>query len=269
MVQRRPVRRPPGRPSGRFRRGRAAGEGASAEADHRRRLGLSAPLRFRPLPRDLRRGRRAAVRRHGAFRRPGRGGRAPDPVRPCPCRHDHHPQDAARPARRHGADRRRGHRQEDQFGGLPGPAGRSADARHRRQGGRVRRSAAARVQGLCQGGDRQRQDARRTASRSAAPTSSPAAPTRTSRWSTFARSASPARMPTRASSAPASPATRTAFRSTRCRRSRPAASASARRPAPRAASARPSSATSPTWSPTCSTGSQRTGWRTMARSSKR
>ena len=40
----------------------------------------------------------------------------------------------------------------------------------------------------------------------------------------------------------------------RCRRSRPAASASARRPGPPAASARPSSATSPTWSPTCSTG---------------
>ena len=48
---------------------------------------------------------------------------------------------------------------------------------------------------------------------------------------------------------------------------RPAASASARRPAPPAASARPSSATSPTWSPTCSTGSPRTGRRTMARSS--
>ena len=72
-------------------------------------------------------------------------GEHPDPVRPCPCRHHHHPQDAARPARRHGADRRRGHRQEDQLGGLPGPSGRPADARHRRQGGRVRRSAAARA----------------------------------------------------------------------------------------------------------------------------
>ena len=46
-----------------------------------------------------------AVRRHGAFRRAGRGGRAPLAVRPCPCRHHHHPQDPARPARRHGADR--------------------------------------------------------------------------------------------------------------------------------------------------------------------
>ena len=81
--------------------------------------------------------------------------------------------------------------------------------------------------------------------------------------------ASPAATPTRASSAPASPATRTASRSTRCRRSRPAASASARPPAPPAASARPSSATSPTWSPTCSTGSASNGargqWRGRAR----
>ena len=136
---------------------------APAQADHRRRIGLSAPFRFRPLPRDLRRGRRAVPGRHGAFRRSGRGGRAPDALRPRPCRHHHHPQDPARPARRHGPDRRRSDRQEDQFGGVPGPAGRAADARHRGQGGRVRRGAAARVQDLCQGGDRQRQDARRTA----------------------------------------------------------------------------------------------------------
>ena len=38
--------------------------------------------------------------------------------------------------------------QEDQLGGLPRHAGRTADARHRRQGGGVRRGAAARVQGL-------------------------------------------------------------------------------------------------------------------------
>ena len=43
----------------------------------------------------------------------------------------------ARPARRHGPDRRRGHRQEDQLGGVPRPPGRPADARHRRQGGRA------------------------------------------------------------------------------------------------------------------------------------
>ena len=52
------------------------------------------------------------------------------------------------PARRPDPDQRRGDRQEDQFGRVPGPAGRAADARHRGQGGGVRRGAAARVQGL-------------------------------------------------------------------------------------------------------------------------
>ena len=42
---------------------------------------------------------------------------------------------------------RRGHCQEDQFGGFPRPAGRAADACHRRQGGGTARSVAARVQG--------------------------------------------------------------------------------------------------------------------------
>ena len=48
---------------------------------------------------------------------------------------------------------------------------------------------AARLQDLCQGGHRQRPRRSPGASRSAAPISSPAAPTRTSRWSTCARSA--------------------------------------------------------------------------------
>ena len=39
--------------------------------------------------------------RHGAFRRAGRGRRPSQPARACPCRDHHHPQDAARPARRH------------------------------------------------------------------------------------------------------------------------------------------------------------------------
>ena len=81
-----------------------------------------------------------------------------------------------------------------------------------------------------------------------------------------ARSASPARTPTRRWSAPASPATRTASRSIRCRRSRPAASASARPPARRAASAPPSSARSATWSPTCSTACARMASRATRRS---
>ena len=40
------------------------------------------------------------------------------------------------------------HRQEDQLGGVPRPAGRAADAHHRRQGRGLRRGAAARLQGL-------------------------------------------------------------------------------------------------------------------------
>ena len=116
----------------------SAGARAPAEADHRRRLGLCAPLGFRALPRDLRRGRRLFRRRHRAFRRAGGGRRASLAVPARPCRHHHDPQDAARPARRHDPDQRRGPRQEDQFGDLPRPAGRPADACHRRQGGRVR-----------------------------------------------------------------------------------------------------------------------------------
>ena len=61
------------------------------------------------------------------------------------CRDDHDAQDAARPARRHDPDRRCGSRQEVQFGDLPRPAGRPADARDRRQGRRLRRGAASRT----------------------------------------------------------------------------------------------------------------------------
>ena len=58
---------------------------------------------------------------------------------------------------------RRRPRQEDQFGDLPGPAGRPADACDRRQGRGLRRGAAARVQALCQGRGRERQGAGRDA----------------------------------------------------------------------------------------------------------
>ena len=60
----------------------------------------------------------------------------------------HHPQEPARPARRHRADERRRHRQEDQQRHLPGHPGRPADARDRRQGGRLPGGTRARVQGL-------------------------------------------------------------------------------------------------------------------------
>ena len=101
---------------------------------------------FRALPRNLRRSRRAADGRHGAFRRAGGRRRASVAVPARPCRHHHHAQDAARPARRRHPVRRRGDRQEAQLGGVPRHAGRPADACDRRQGGRLRRGAAAELQ---------------------------------------------------------------------------------------------------------------------------
>jgi len=69
------------------------------------------------------------------------------PARPArPCHHHHHPQDPARSARRHGADQRRSHHQEGQFGRVPRPAGRPAGARPSPQGRGFRRGAAAVVQ---------------------------------------------------------------------------------------------------------------------------
>ena len=107
------------------------------------------------------------------------GGAHPVAVPARPCGHHHDPQDPARPARRHDPDQRRGDRQEDQLGDLPRPPGRPADARHRRQGGRLRRGAAARVQGLRPRGRRERQGAGRHHRSRAATPSSPAAPTTT------------------------------------------------------------------------------------------
>ena len=118
---------------------------AQAEADPRRRHRLFAHLGLEALPRDRRCGRRLSDGRHGAYRRPRRRRRASVAAAACPCGDDDHAQVAARPARRHDPDQRRGHRQEDQLGGLPRPAGRPADACHRRQGGRFRRGAAART----------------------------------------------------------------------------------------------------------------------------
>ena len=129
-----------------------------AEADPGRRLGLFALLGLRALPQDRRFRRRLLHGRHGALRRPRRRRRASQPAAPCPCGDHHHAQDAARSARRHDPLRRRGDRQEDQFRGVPRPAGRPADACDRRQGGRLRRGAAAGVQDL-------RQDHRRECAR--------------------------------------------------------------------------------------------------------
>ena len=53
------------------------------------------------MARDRRQGRRVLLRRHGARRRPGRGGRLPEPGAARRRGHLHHPQDPARSARRH------------------------------------------------------------------------------------------------------------------------------------------------------------------------
>ena len=103
---------------GRHGRGRAARQGAPAEADRRRLVGVPAAAGLRRVPPDRGRGRRVPDGRHGALRRSGRGGSAPEPGAVRGRRHHHHPQDPGRPARRrHPVDA--GVRQEDQLGGLP------------------------------------------------------------------------------------------------------------------------------------------------------
>ena len=71
--------------------------------------------RFREI---CRRGGRAPVRRHGALRRPGRGGRAPQPGAVLRRRLDHDPQDDRRRARRDDP-LQGGVGQEDQLGRVP------------------------------------------------------------------------------------------------------------------------------------------------------
>ena len=174
------LRRAPRRPPHRHGRGREA-RAASTSPKVIVAGGSAYPriIDFRALPRDRRRGRRQADGRHGAFRRAGGRRRASEPVPARPCRDHDHPQDAARAARRLHPHQRRGAGQEDQLGGVPRPAGRAADARHRRQGGGVRRGAAAVVQALREERRGERQGAGRDAEVARASTSSPAAPTRT------------------------------------------------------------------------------------------
>ena len=121
------------------------GQGAQAGADHRRRLCLSAHHRLPALPRHRRFRRRLSHGRHGAFRR-ARRRRARIRAR---CRTP-----MSSPPRR--TRRLRGPRagmvlsNDEEIGKkinsarVPRPAGRPADAHHRRQGGRLRRGADAR-----------------------------------------------------------------------------------------------------------------------------
>ena len=138
--------------------------------------------------------RRAADGGHGAHRRARRRRRAPEPRAARRLRHHHHAQDAARPARRHGAVPR-AVRQGSRSHGVPRRAGRAADAHHRGQGG------------VLQGSGRRRRlpsiSGRWSPTRSGSPPASPptasassaAAPTTTSCSSTCSRRASPARSP--------------------------------------------------------------------------
>ena len=96
---------------------------------------------------------------HGAFRRPGGGRRASQSACPRPCGDHHHPQDPARSARRHDPVARC----EDigkkiNSAVFPGLQGGPLDACDRRQGGRLRRGVEARIQDLCEGCGRERQE---------------------------------------------------------------------------------------------------------------
>ncbi len=109
------------------------------------------------------------------------GGVYPSPVPARPGRHQHHPQDAARPS---GGPYpvHRGAREGDRQVGVPRHSGWTAGACHRCQGGGVRRGADRRFQGLRQAGGGERQSPGRLGSLIAALTSCRAAPTRTSCW---------------------------------------------------------------------------------------
>ena len=115
--------------------------------DRRRRQCVSAAVRLRARPRGRERGRRADDDRHGPHRGPGGRGRASQPGPPLRLRDDDDAQDAARPARRHGAlpgGVREGHRPRR----VPGSPGRPADARHRGEGRLLQGSAVAGLQGV-------------------------------------------------------------------------------------------------------------------------
>ena len=212
-------------------------ERAPAEAAARRLVGLPAPARLRALPRDRRRGRRAADGRHGALRRARRRRPAPQPGAVRRRRHDDDPQDARRRARRHDP-LPRGVREEDQLGGLPRPAGRPARAR--RSPARRSRCKIAHERGLPRAPaahDRRRPGRRRRAAGGRARRQRPdrrhRRPPRARRPARVASST--ASRPRTACTTSASRSTATPSRSTRARRWSRAACASARRRSPPAA----------------------------------
>ena len=156
-----------------------AREGAPAEADRLRRLGVSAHGRDRRVPRDRRRGRRAAPLRHGALRRARRRRAAPEPGRALRLRHLDDAQDARRAARRASSSAARSTRRRS-----TAPSSRACRAarsstrsrRRRRASGSPRPSRSATTSSRCaRTPTRSRRRCRRAAS-----TCSPAAPTRIS-----------------------------------------------------------------------------------------
>ena len=138
VVPRRAVRRPPRRPADRPRRGPRSGAPRAAPDAVRRRHRDPAHDRLRRVRRDRARGRRGVRRRHRPHRRPGRRRRAPVAGAGRRRGVDHHPQDAARPARRHAAVHR-GPPEGDRSRGVPRAAGRAAQPHHRRRRGRAAR----------------------------------------------------------------------------------------------------------------------------------
>ena len=135
-------------------------EGGAAEADRLRRLGVPAHGRGRPVPRDRRRGRRAADDRHGALRR-SRRGRASTRTR-CRTRDfvtstTH--KTLAGPRAGFVLCRRSTRRARPRE--LPGRAGRAADAHDRRQGGLLPDGVDRRVPRLPAPGANERRHARR------------------------------------------------------------------------------------------------------------
>ncbi len=91
--------RPRNRPD-QLRRNGAAGPRAQAENAHRRLLRLFPHQGLGPHARHRRQDRRLVLGRYGPHRRPGRRRGLSQPPAACPRRHQHHPQDPARPQRR-------------------------------------------------------------------------------------------------------------------------------------------------------------------------